>query len=467
MMNSVKKISRASAKRATMEGLAAILLFALIGCGAQQSAPATTIPVPVQGSSFQGRVYGGQSPITGATVQLYAASTSGYGVPYNYAAGTSLLGNNAVTTDGGGFFNIGGDYTCPSASTLVYLVAYGGNPGLGVGMNNASIAGMAALGPCGNLSASTFISLNELTTVASVWALSPFMSSIVGIGTSGPTSTSTGNPQGLINAFASVNKVVNIASGTVGGPALPSGAILPVQKIYLLADILAACINSSGNTGPASPCGMLFTYATVNGVTPSDTITAAMNIAQHPNQNVVQLATLAGRTPPFPNTAGIPSDFSIVISYVGGGLSAPKGVATDTAGNVWLANSGNNTVTKLDAAGVTSTDPSGFLSGVNGFMAASLSTPSAVAIDASGNAWIANTGASSSVTKLTSDGSTQTVYTGGGLSTPRSLSIDAFSNIWVANYGNSTLSRVSSSGVVSNYASSGIAAPTAIAIDPK
>jgi hypothetical protein len=86
-----------------------------------------------------GHVHGGQQPVSGATIKLYTVGTSGDG-----SASTSLL-SQSVTTDANGNFNITNLYSCTNA-TLVYLVATGGNPGLG--SNNANIAMMAALGPC-------------------------------------------------------------------------------------------------------------------------------------------------------------------------------------------------------------------------------------------------------------------------------------------------------------------------------
>lgn len=38
-----------------------------------------------------------------------------------------------------------------------------------------ALAMMAGLGLCENLTASTYIFINEITSVAAVWALSPFM----------------------------------------------------------------------------------------------------------------------------------------------------------------------------------------------------------------------------------------------------------------------------------------------------
>ena len=65
----------------------------------------------------------------------------------------------------------------------MYLVASGGNPGLMPStVNNPQLSLMTALGSCGTLSASTNISVNELTTVAAVWSLYPYMTSYAGVG---------------------------------------------------------------------------------------------------------------------------------------------------------------------------------------------------------------------------------------------------------------------------------------------
>ena len=82
---------------------------------------------------------------------LYAVGTGGYGgkgiAATSSNASTSLLNSNVLTqvpaggkdgsnnyyatTGSGGNFSISGDYTCPSASTQVYLFAKGGNSGAG------------------------------------------------------------------------------------------------------------------------------------------------------------------------------------------------------------------------------------------------------------------------------------------------------------------------------------------------
>jgi hypothetical protein len=322
---------------------------------------------------------------------------------------------------------------------------------------------MAALGPCGQLSGSTTVSINELTTVASVWALSPFMTGIANIG------TSSTNAQGLTNAFATVNKLANISTGTVSGPALPSGATVPVAKMNTLADLLAAaCINSAGGTaGDGSGCGNLFSAATVNSVAPTDTITAAMNMAQHPSANT-SVANNVNATSQFqPTLASAPSDFSLVITYTGYGLSTPKGIATDPTGNVWVANSGSNSVTKFDALGVTPTDATGYLSGSSGYTIGSVSAPVALAIDPSGNAWVAN--GNSTVTEIAANGSPGTLFSGGSMSSPSAVAIDASSNVWIANSGNGSVTEITpgTTPVYANYTGAGIASPAAIAINPK
>lgn len=126
---------------------------ALVGCAGGNSVSSTTLLAPPQTVSISGRVMSGQSAISQANIQLYAAGSTGYGSAYPYVAGSSLLENVSVTTSGSGNFNITGDYTCPSNSTQVYIEAIGGVPVAGEAAN-PNILMLAALGPCGIFPAS-------------------------------------------------------------------------------------------------------------------------------------------------------------------------------------------------------------------------------------------------------------------------------------------------------------------------
>jgi hypothetical protein len=420
---------------------------ALSGCGvARVSTP--SIPVTVPGSALHGAIHGGQQPVSGATIQLYAANTTG-----GYGSNSAPLLTSTVLSDGNGAFNITGDYTCPAPGSLVYLVATGGNPGLG--STNANLALMAALGPCGNLTASTLINVNELTTIASVYPLAPFMKSLSAVG------TSSGNLQGLSNAFATVNNLVNTGSGTLPGPTLPANAVLPGTELNTLADIIAACVNSGGGVAnDGSVCGTLFLLTSSGGTAPTDTIGAALNIARSPGKNVTTLIGLSSAVAPFQPTLLAASDFTVSIKYKSAGLQSPSAAAVDAAGNLWVTNSGNNTISVLNPAGTPVTG--------SPFSGGGLSTPSGVAIDAAGNGWITNQGNSSLSVFTPSGAGTQT--TANGLNMPSSLAIDAQGTIWVANSGNNSVTAVATSGVAvtgsTSYGAGGVNTPKAVAINP-
>ena len=406
-------------------------------------------PVAVQGGRISGNVHGGQQAVTGASVVLYAAGVTGYG-----SAATSLL-TSATTTDGLGNFSISSKYTCPSATSQLYIVASGGNPGSGV---NANLAMMAALGDCQNyIGGSQNIVINELTTVGSVWALAPFMAGPANIG------VAASNLQGLSNAFADVKTLVDVSTGIAPGTALPSGTVVPLSELNTLANALAACINSTGGVaGDTSNCGKLFT-ATSQGIAPSDTLTAAMLIAQHPASGVAAIFALGSPASPFqPTLASAPNDFTVAVNFTPGNMSGATAAAVDAVGNLWITNGGNNSVTKLSHSGAVLSG-TGFTAGLN--------NPSAIAIDAAGSPWITNQG-SNSVTKLTAAGA-QAVgspYTGGGLNLPRSISFDATGNAWIANAGNASVTELSSSGATisgsSGIAGAGLTQPIGVAVTP-
>jgi len=428
----------------------AVAAAGLIGCGTG-AVPTDAKPAVVTAASLQGIVMGGQQPVAGVTLQLYQAGTSGYG------SAATPLGASVQTTSNGNF-NLP-SYTCAPGSQ-VYLVGTGGMPTTTLTNNNLAL--MVGLGTCGGTYLNNFIDVNELTTVATVWALAPFMSGIANIG------TSSTNTAGLADAFAAINEVVTTANGTVSGPTLPAGATLPTTEINTLGDILEQCINSGGGVeGDGSGCGSLFALAPNAAATvyPTDTITAAMNIAQNPGRNVANLNKLRSASPVFQPALDVnspPNAWTIAITYTGGGLNAPSSIAADASGNVWVTNSGNASVTELSNAGAA-------VSGLSGFTAGGFSTPSGIAIDSSGNAWVANSG-NNTVTELNSAGTTGSVFSGNGLSTPGSIAIDGLGNVWVGDSGSSAVSVFTGSGGVlagSPYTGAGTNAPVSIAITPK
>lgn len=441
-------------------GVLVCVLGALAGCGGSSNTPSSTTapPPPPSPAAMEGTVQHGQQPIVGATIQLYAASATGYGAP-----SVPLLSSSSkvypVVTNASGHFSIAGDFSCPSNS-LVYLTATGGSAGTG---NNPALTLMTALGSCSALAAngtSVAIMVNELTTVGSVWALAPFMTGASSVG------TSASNVPGLTHAFLAVNKLVNTTSGSLSGPALPAGAVLPLAELNTLADILAPCVGSSGSTASGAACGTLFAASAVGPVAPADTIAAVLNIAHNPGQNVASLCALATASAPFQPTlqcAPTLAAWTIAIQYTGGALNLPRAVAVDASGNVWLPNAGNNSVTELDNSGAVQ-------SGSTGFTAGPLNVPSAVALDLAGNAWVANSG-NASVTRISAQGGTAKTFTGGGLAIPRSIAIDASGDAWIANFGNSSITEFGADGTAlspagTGFTGSAIHQPNSIAISP-
>jgi streptogramin lyase len=393
-----------------------------------------------------GSVYGGQQPVSGATIQLYAVAATSKG------AATPLI-SATVTTDSNGTFTITGDYSC-TGNPLVYIVATGGNPGSGI---NTALSLMAALGPCSGLTSSTFISINELTTIASVYALAPFMSGYKNVG------AASTNAAGIANAFQTVSSLVNTTTGSAPGPGLPANGTFSTTEIFTLANILSSCVNS---TGTGAPCASLFSAATPSGGSaPTDTIGAALNIATHPGSNVATLFNLAPSTPPFaPTLTSTPNDWTLALRFADTSLKSPYGLAIDASGNVWVTNETGASITKMSGLGTV-------LSGTTGFTGGGLLGPKGIAVDKSGNAWIANAGGSS-IVELGPSGTvlSGTIgFTGGGIDAPVALALDSQTNVWVANFSGNSVSVLTSTGSPNPSSpltdAGAIVSPSGIAID--
>lgn len=294
-------------------------LMLLCGCAQRFSAKVTVEP---EAAEVHGQVYGGQQPVAGATIQMYAVGTTGDG------SNAIPLIASPVTSDANGSFNISNTYTCPSTQYGdVYLVATSGNPGLSAGTNNTAIAMMAALGPCANLTSSSLININELTTVAAVWSLGSFMTSYNAIGSGVVDALS------LSNAFTLAAELVSTATGTAPGS---TAASVPVAELNTLADILSGCVNTAGGTsGDGSACGTLFLNTTPGGGTaPTNISAAALNMMNNPTLNVANLYGLATSTSPFqPTLTSAPSNFTV--------STAPATIATIYPATTWNDTNGN------------------------------------------------------------------------------------------------------------------------------
>lgn len=442
-----------------------------------------------QGATIEGNVYGGQQPISGTKVYLFAAGTGGYA-----SAPTSLLTTSGgyVTTNSSGGFSITGDWTCPAApGDQVFVLATGGNPGNSGGQANPNIALMAALGSCANLNSSSFIWVNEVTTAASAYALAPFMGYTqsnpaagtapnLGVPTSGPscdaaakwlsTGTKTCDYIGMKNAFGTVSSLVSPSNGTaLTGTATDSA---PQIRLNTLADILTACVNSAGGiAGDGTNCGTLFEAATPasSGVAPSDTLQAILNLAHNQGPSATVSASLFGLsapTAPFqPSLSAAPVDWTLPITLSGGGLDGPTALGIDSAGNVWAADY---------YGGLSAFEPGGLpvFSVITGY---GLYQSFGLAIDGNNDVWVANqdtpgvNGNLGTVSEFTNSGhplSGSLGYYAGGIDYPEALAADTDGSIWVADSGDSSVTHLSSSGaVLADLTSTDIHFPSAIAVD--
>ncbi len=142
-------------------------------------------------------------------------------------------------------------------------------------------------------------------------------------------------------------------------------------------------------------------------------------------------------------------------------------VALDGSGNVYVADAGNSAIRKITPAGVVTTFAgmlaiSGSVDGTGS--AARFFTPSGVALDGSGNVYVADT-ANQTIRKITPGGAVTTLAGTAGVmgtsdgtgsaarfSNPRSVGVDSSGNVYVLDTSNSTVRKITPAGVVSIFA---------------
>ena len=150
-----------------------------------------------------------------------------------------------------------------------------------------------------------------------------------------------------------------------------------------------------------------------------------------------------------------------------GSFCHPTGVALDGAGNLYVADAGNHVIRKISSSGIVSTFAGhaadrGFLDGHGDW--ARFSYPEGVTVDRTGNVLVADT-FNCVIRQITPDGVVTTLAGLAGnpgavdgfgaaarFSYPSALAVDAGGNIYIADSGSSTIRKITSSGQVSTLA---------------
>ncbi len=182
-----------------------------------KAASATISISSATASELTGTVQTFRSPVAGARVSLYAATTSldASGASQSQTASHALA---STVSDQDGNFSFAGNLPCPSPDAQLYLLSKGGDAS---GGTNDDLVLVSAIGSCSKPSSFRFV-VNESTTVSTIYALNDFISDETHVG-SDHTS-----PSAIAAAFATANDLVDPVTGlvrerTISGIGIRSG----------------------------------------------------------------------------------------------------------------------------------------------------------------------------------------------------------------------------------------------------
>ncbi len=151
-------------------------------------------------------------------------------------------------------------------------------------------------------------------------------------------------------------------------------------------------------------------------------------------------------------------------------INSPWGVAVDAAGNVYIGDSPNNRIRKVNTAGIISTiagnGTAGFAGDGGQATDAMISNPSGVAVDAAGNIYIADNG-NARIRKVSALGIITTIagngtpgYTGDGgaatsasITPPDGVAVDPTGNVYISSHW--SVRRINTAGIISRFAGNG------------
>ena len=380
-----------------------------------------------------------------------------------FTVGSGLYGPQGLTVDGLG------DLFVATGTDQVWEVPAGGGAQFTVGSGFSIPIGVAVDG-AGNVFISDF-------STNLVWEVPAGGGAqfTVGSGFSSPVQLATDSQGDLFIADQGNNRIAELKLGAVNYGAVnvcPSGqsSPAPCSQTYSLTYNIAAGTtignvkiltggtpnldfqaeaNDSSTTlctaqtyASAATCTVDVTFAPLAPGLRMGAVTLLDN-----SGNVLATTPIQG-TGQGPAIAFAPGVQSTLIS--GGGLSSPRDVTVDAAGDVFVVDSANNRVVEIPANGAQTTVGTG------------LNNPWGVAVDGAGDVFISDTG-NSRVVKVTPGGLQTTV--GSGLSSPRGVAVDGLGDLFIADFNLYQVFEVPAGGGSQFAVGSGMSGPEGVAVD--
>lgn len=330
-----------------------------------------------------------------------------------------------------------------------------GNPGSGDGTGTAasfhSPEGLAA-DSSGNL----YVTDRYFCTIRKIVASTAQVTTLAGTAGSAGSTDATGPAARFTNPSG-------VAADTSGNVYVADFANHTIRKIAVSTAAVTTLAGTAGSSGNADGTGSAARFNQPYGVAADGS--GNVYVTDFSNSTIRKIVASSGVVTTYAGTP--PNSGSTDGSGTVARFNGPRGATVDGSGNVYVADFTNHTIRKITAAGAVST-----LAGVAGASgsadgtgsAARFYNPQGVVVDGSGNVFVADQN-NHTIRKITpagevstvagtagSNGSTDATGTAAWFNGPREIAIDGSGNLYVADTFNHTIRKITPAGVVSTLA---------------
>jgi sugar lactone lactonase YvrE len=235
-----------------------------------------------------------------------------------------------------------------------------------------------------------------------------------------------------------------------------------IRKIDLLSGYVSTIAGSS-TSGDANGIGTAAQFNAPSGIT---LFAGDLYVADSDNHRIRKIDLLSGyvSTIAGSSTSGDANGIGTAAQF-----NYPRGITADGAGNLYVADSSNHRIRKIESGGNVTTIAGSTLGDIDGIgTAAQFNAPAGITIDGAGNLYVAESGGhrirkidlGGNVTTIAGDGTAgyaDGFKTAAKFNVPFGITVDGAGNLYVADRSNNRIRKIDSGGNVTTIAGDGIA----------